>query len=204
MVIGVLALQGGYAAHVAMLTQCGCVTQLVKTPADLQRVDGLIIPGGESSTLLMLLDTMQLRDALLTFHQQQKPIFGTCAGMILLARTVSEPTQASLGLIDIDVQRNAYGRQLASHIVQTTDVSVAEWTTSPLELVFIRAPQIIAQQSTVDTLICYQDMPVMVRQGNCFAASFHPELSSEQRIHRYFINCVQSHASETNTAADRI
>lgn len=191
--IGVLALQGGYAAHVSRLAQYDCATQLVKTPTDLQQVDGLIIPGGESSTLLTLLNATQLQQALIAFHAQQKPIFGTCAGMILLAREVTAPAQPALGFMDITVQRNAYGRQLDSRIVSTTDTSVSAWQQTPLELIFIRAPQIVSQGATVQTLLSYQGKPVCVQQAHCMAASFHPELGQDQRLHRYFIEKVQQH-----------
>ena len=193
MLIGILALQGGYVAHATMLTRCGCAYQFVKTAAELAGVDALIIPGGESSTLLNLIEKQQLKTPLQQFYEEKKPVFGTCAGMILMARTVTEPDQMTLGWIDIAVKRNAYGRQRESLIISTMDFSIGEIDKSdktPLELVFIRAPRVTSTQADVDVLVRYNDTPVMLRQNHCLVASFHPELGTDTRVHRYFIEMV--------------
>ncbi len=190
MTVGVLALQGGFAAHQNQLNKLNVKNRLVKKPEELQGLSGLIIPGGESSTLLKLMAPFNWLSALRQFSQQGGAIFGTCAGMILLANEVS-PDQDSLGLIDMSVVRNAYGRQQESFITTTNDVDVS--MTAPLELVFIRAPKITRCGPDVDVLVSLADQPVMVRQGNAFAASFHPELSDSPLVHQIFVrHCQQA------------
>lgn len=185
MMVGVLALQGGYAAHQSHLQQLGIRTCLIKKPQQLQGLSGLIIPGGESGVLLKLMAPFNWLPAIQQFVQQGGAVFGTCAGMILLAAQVS-PEQASLGLIDIDVERNAYGRQCDSFIANTDDVDQA--IAPSLELVFIRAPRITRSGSDVSTLVALNGKAVMVQQGRCLAASFHPELSQDLSLHRYFVS----------------
>jgi pyridoxal 5'-phosphate synthase pdxT subunit len=178
--IGVLALQGDYEAHVRAVERAGARAVEVRTARELGAVDGLIIPGGESSTMLKLLDREGMFDALREFGAT-KPLFGTCAGAILMASAVTNPVQASLGLIDMTVERNAYGRQLDSRVVRLED---------GVEAVFIRAPIIRETRGDVKILATYNGDPVWVEQGRHVAATFHPELSGDTRIHEYFIRKV--------------
>lgn len=194
MLIGILALQGDFAAHAKKITELGQKWQLVKQPDDLANVDGLIMPGGESSALLKLMAPFNFDVALIEFARSGKPIFGTCAGMILLAKNIV-PQQRSLGLIDITVQRNAYGRQLDSFIAPGEIVgkgllACATGQNHPpaMELVFIRAPQIESIDSKeVEILVTYQGAPMMVQQRSVLAASFHPELTKDSLIYDYFL-----------------
>jgi 5'-phosphate synthase pdxT subunit len=178
--VGVLALQGDFEAHKRALARAGAEAVEVRTAAQLDRVDGLILPGGESTTMLKLLEDEGLFEPLRRFGQQ-RPIFGTCAGAILLATKVLNPAQKSLDLVNITVERNAYGRQLDSRIVSLP------WNGSGLEAVFIRAPIIRRMGPNVSVLAAYQDMPVLVEQGRHLVATFHPELSGDPRIHRLFL-----------------
>jgi len=178
--IGVLALQGDFEAHRKALERAGARAVEVRTAAQLEAVDGLVIPGGESTTMLKLLDGERLFEPLRRFGAA-RPIFGTCAGAILLATRVTHPEQESLGLMDIDVERNAYGRQLDSHVARLDDAEGG-----PLEAVFIRAPAIRRAGSGVKVLARYKGDPVLVEQGLHMAATFHPELTSDSRVHRLF------------------
>jgi len=181
--IGVLALQGDFDAHRRRLEELGAEVVLVKKPEQLDEVEGLIIPGGESGTFLKLLgDTgfTKLRDFVLT-----KPVFGTCAGCILLAHEVENPTQKGLGAIDIGVRRNAYGRQIDSFITQAAS------ELGDIEMVFIRAPKITRVGQGVHVLATEKDDPVLVRQGRVMAATFHPELSQDGRVHAAFLELVK-------------
>ncbi|WP_089721343.1 pyridoxal 5'-phosphate synthase glutaminase subunit PdxT [Candidatus Entotheonella palauensis] len=187
--VGVLALQGDYEAHGRVLSELDVSWQLVKMPRELDAVDSLIIPGGESTTLLKLMAPIAMRPALERFHAQGRPIFGTCAGLILLARETRMPAQESLGLIDIVVERNAYGRQIDSFIGEGTPL-VADLEPAPLEMVFIRAPKIAELQASVTPLATCQDVVVLARQDNVLVASFHPELTSDRRVHQYFLDMV--------------
>ena len=182
--IGILALQGAYQAHATCLTQLGVAYQWVKHPKDLASIDALILPGGESSVLLSLLQENSLFSALQSF---KKPILGTCAGAILLAQTVESPSQASLGHIAMTITRNAYGRQLASHISMGTWQATSP--TQPLEIVLIRAPIIRSlDASTVKVLVTdNHGHPVGVQQGCYLAMCFHPELSDSTLVHQYFL-----------------
>jgi len=184
--IGVLAIQGDYAAHAAALQETGATPSLVKTPEDLrldgQSLDGLILPGGESTTMLKFLEKRHFFEALRDFCAQ-KPVFGTCAGTILLAREVLNPPQRSLGLLDAVVERNAYGRQIDSTIL-TAETTLPG---GPLEMVFIRAPRISAIGPGVEALAWRDGFPALVRQGAVMAATFHPELSHDRRVHRLFV-----------------
>ncbi len=191
-VAGVLALQGDFEAHARILRRAGAEAIEVRTAADLETAEGLILPGGESTTMLKLLRDDHLFEPLRRFGET-KPIFGTCAGAILLANHVTSPTQASLGLMDIDVERNAYGRQLDSRIVNL-DVSGLE--DGHLEAVFIRAPIIRRAGPAVHVLARYDGNPVLVEQGRHLAATFHPELSGDPRIHQLFLSKVEANAAQ--------
>jgi 5'-phosphate synthase pdxT subunit len=178
--VGVLALQGDFEAHRNALERAGARAVEVRTASELEGVDGLIIPGGESSTMLKLIGMEGLFEPLKEFGQR-KPIFGTCAGAILLATEVLNPSQASLGLMDLTVERNAYGRQIDSRIANI------EVGGHPAEAVFIRAPIIRRVGPQARILAEYRGDPVMVEQGKHLVATFHPELSANGRIHREFV-----------------
>ena len=185
--IGVLAIQGDYEAHAAALEDSGATASLIKTPDALASLDGLVLPGGESTTMLKFLERGGFFEALQAFAQQ-KPVFGTCAGAILLAREVRNPTQRSLGLLDIAVERNAYGRQIDSAII-TEPTSLPG---GPLEMVFSRAPRIVQTGPHVEVLAHRDGFPVLIRQGRRLAATFHPELSADHRVHKLFVDGVLS------------
>jgi pyridoxal 5'-phosphate synthase pdxT subunit len=186
MKIGVLALQGDFDAHRLRLQELGAEVVLVKKPEQLDEIDGLVIPGGESSTFLKLLGPdgfQKLKDFVLT-----RPSFGTCAGAILLAKEVENPPQSGLGAIDIAIRRNAYGRQIDSSIREGL------FRGSPIEMVFIRAPKIERLGPGVEVLATQgkDNNPVAVRQGSTMAATFHPELTNDSRIHRTFLQLVEN------------
>jgi pyridoxal 5'-phosphate synthase pdxT subunit len=183
--IGILALQGDFEAHRRALAQAGAIASEVRTAADLAQVDALIVPGGESTTMLKLLDSEKLFAPLRAFGQE-KPIFGTCAGAILLATEVLHPKQASLGLMNLTVERNGYGRQIDSRIAQI------DWGGKQLEAVFIRAPVIRRVGSATSILATYCGNPVLVEEGRHLAATFHPELTAGSPIHGYFIAKVRA------------
>jgi 5'-phosphate synthase pdxT subunit len=186
LVIGVLALQGAYDAHAKTLTTLGATPRLVRTPAQLEDLDGLIMPGGESTTMLKFLDRNKFFDVLETFVRTT-PTFGTCAGAILLAARVENPPQRSLAALDITVERNAYGRQIDSTILHATTALPGP----PLEMVFIRAPRITATGPGVEILARRDGFPTLVRSGNLLAATFHPELSRDPRVHQLFLAIVR-------------
>ena len=192
MTIGVLALQGDFDLHRKALARIGHESVEVRLPRQLERVDGLIMPGGESTTLLKLLDEWEFVPALEKFHAAGKPIFGTCAGLILLAREVESPAQPSLGLIDITAERNAYGRQKESF--EATGSGDLGEGPAPLKMVFIRAPRMRRLGHGVTPLAHYRDECVMARQGSVLVAAFHPELTDEPAVHRYFALMVRSSA----------
>ena len=185
--IGVLAIQGDYAAHAQALEEAGAQAVEVRKPEDLNGVDGLVIPGGESTTFLKLLERGGLLARLQTFVQQ-KPTFGTCAGCILLAEEVLHPKQESLAVLHATVERNAYGRQIDSSI----ENAQTKLTGGPMEMVYIRAPRIARVSSDVEVLAERDGFPVLVRQGQLLAATFHPELSDDRRVHEYFVEMVKS------------
>ena len=187
-VIGVLALQGAFAAHAKTLEALGVEAKLVRTPAELEGIDGLIIPGGESTTFLKFLERDGFLGALEKFVQST-PTFGTCAGAILLAKEVHNPEQASLGVLDIAVERNAYGRQIDSAIL----TEPTKLPGDPLEMVFIRAPRITCIGAGVENLAERDGSPVLVRQGHLLAATFHPELGHDPRVHQVFLDIVEKH-----------
>ena len=187
--IGVLAIQGDYAAHAEALAESGASPSLVKTPKDLRpdgrSLDGLILPGGESTTMLRFLDKHNFFGTLKDFCAA-RPVFGTCAGAILLARQVLNPPQRSLGQLDATVERNAYGRQIDSAILTVE----TELPGGPLEMVFIRAPRILETGPGVAVLARRDGFPVLVIQGSVMAATFHPELAPDRRVHQLFVQTV--------------
>lgn len=184
--IGVLALQGDYASHSRALEEIGVRVRMVRKAQELTGIDGLIIPGGESTTFLKLLAREGLFEPLQSFAAC-RPTFGTCAGCILLAKHVSGPEQESLGVLDASVERNAYGRQIDSEIL-TNETSLPG---GPLEMVFIRAPRISEVGAEVEVLATRDGSPILVREKNLLAATFHPELSEDRRVHRYFLQIIQ-------------
>ena len=188
--IGILAVQGDFAAHAARLGELGAVTIEVRTVEDLEGCDGLILPGGESTTQLQFLQEEGLFDAVKQFAADGGAIFGTCAGAILLATEVKNPPQASLGLLDMTVLRNAYGRQLASDVF----FGPSKLTDGPMEMVFIRAPIIDRVGRGVEVLAEYAGKPVLVQKANILAGTFHPELTDDSRVHRFFLDLVASQA----------
>ena len=188
--IGVLAIQGDYAAHATALHEAGAEPVLVRKPDELSGVDGLIIPGGESTTFLRFLERDGFLESLRTFAAAT-PTFGTCAGCILLATKVLHPPQASLAVLDATVERNAYGRQIDSSIEETPTQLGTNFDNGPLETVYIRAPRIQSVGKDVRVLAERDGFPVLVRQGHLLAATFHPELSSDRRVHRYFVDMVR-------------
>lgn len=184
--IGVLAIQGDYAAHALALVEAGAEPREIRNPEELDAIDALVLPGGESTTMLKFLEKRNFFEALREFCIR-KPVFGTCAGSILLAREVRNPAQRSLGVLDAVVERNSYGRQIDSTI-ETAETSLSG---GPLEMVFIRAPKISHVGEGVEVLATEGSDPVAVRQGSAMAATFHPELSEDTRVHRAFLNMVQ-------------
>jgi pyridoxal 5'-phosphate synthase pdxT subunit len=187
MKIGVLAIQGDYEAHKARLEQLGANVTLVRKPEQLDALDGIVIPGGESSTFLNFLTEHGFLEKLRDFVST-KPTFGTCAGAILLAKQVENPPQQSLEALDIRIRRNAYGRQIDSSIRQVR----SKLGEKPLEMVFIRAPKIVRTGKGVEVLATAGGDPVLVRQGKIMAATFHPELSEDTRVHQEFLKLVKN------------
>jgi 5'-phosphate synthase pdxT subunit len=184
--IGVLAIQGDYAAHARALIDTGAEPVMVRTPEELRGLDALVIPGGESTTMLRFLERDNFLAELKNFVEE-KPAFGTCAGCILLAKEVVHPAQASLRVLNARVERNAYGRQIDSAII-TQETAVLG---GPLEMVYIRAPRITKVGPEVEVLADRDGFPVLVRQGKLMAATFHPELSIDRRVHQLFVDLVR-------------
>ncbi len=191
MKIGVLAIQGDYQAHKARLEQLGAEVTLVRKPEQLDAIDAIVIPGGESSTFLNFLAERGFLEKLRNFVRT-KPTFGTCAGAILLATEVENPPQESLHALDIRIRRNAYGRQNESFISQAK----TQMGDRPLEMVFIRAPKIVSTGKNVEVLASEGGDPVLVRQGRIMAATFHPELSDDTRVHQEFLKLVKNGTGE--------
>jgi 5'-phosphate synthase pdxT subunit len=190
--IGVLALQGDFEAHVRALRGIGCAPAEVRRVEQLRGLDGLVLPGGESTTLLRLMDDEPWFDRLRAFHARGGALFGTCAGVILLAREVRHPAQASLGLLDAVVERNAWGRQVESFEARLDPSELG----ADLRGVFIRAPRLVELGDRVRVLGRFGGEPVLVRQGRILAATFHPELTGDPRIHRGFVEIVAADGGE--------
>ena len=184
--IGVLALQGAFDVHAKRLTELGAKAVLVRRPEQLAELDGLVIPGGESTTFLKNLERAGFYDVLDAFVHS-KPVFGTCAGCILLAKDVANPPQRSFGVLDVSVERNAYGRQNDS-VILNAETSLPG---GPLEMVYIRAPRISRVGAAVETLATRNGDPTLVRQGRLLAATFHPELTEDLRVHQLFLDMVK-------------
>ncbi len=197
--IGILAVQGDYEAHGRMLERMGVEYRFVRTPEELEGCDGLILPGGESTTQLQFLEEEGLREAMAKFARSGGAIFGTCAGAILLARDVKHPEQASLGMMDMTVVRNAYGRQIASDVVSGRTTLKRD----PLEMVFIRGPVIERVGRDVKVLAEYAGRPVLVEQGRVLAATFHPELTDDTTVHRHFLEMATGRNGKEAAVAAR-
>lgn len=185
--IGVLAMQGAFQKHVEALQRCGVEARPVRTAPEIAASAGLIIPGGESTTIGMLLERFALTDAIRGLAARGAPIFGTCAGMILLAKEILGSSQPRLGFMDIAVRRNAFGRQVDSF---ETDLEVKGFN-QPVRAVFIRAPYIESVAPHVEVLAEFEGKPVLARQDHFLAAAFHPELTEDPRIHQYFLSLVR-------------
>lgn len=184
--IGVLALQGAFDVHAKRLAELGAEVRLVRKPEELAGLDALVIPGGESTTFLKNLERVGFYDTLETFVQTH-PVFGTCAGCILLAKEVTSPPQRSFAVLDVSVERNAYGRQNDS-VILNEETSLPG---GPLEMVFIRAPRIARVGDAVEVLATRDGHPTLVREGGMLAATFHPELTEDTRVHAYFLEMVR-------------
>lgn len=196
MKIGILALQGDFAEHINIIDKLGIQPIEIRQPAQLEALDCLIIPGGESTTMLKLMHSYNLFQPIKELANNGLPIMGTCAGMVLLAKKVSNPDMNTLALMDIEVKRNAFGRQLDSF---ETKISIPLLGDEPFQAVFIRAPLIDDAGPDVDIIGRLPDNKIVAaRQGNILALSFHPELSNDSRIHRYFLEKVASYKSEGN------
>jgi len=197
MIVGVLALQGAFELHQQRLSELGVASRQVRTPRDLIGVDALVMPGGESTTMSKLLTSSGLFDAISELLAAQVPVFGTCAGMILLAAEVEDgrPDQRSFGAIDITVQRNGYGRQVDSF--ETDLVIPALGTGATFHGVFIRAPKVVRVGEQVEVLASHDGSPVLLRQGVVCVASFHPELAGDHRLHARFLNSFQQSQTES-------
>lgn len=187
--IGVVSYQGDFQRHISMLNQLGAETREVRNHSDLQGVHGVVLPGGESTTIGMLMERFGVAEALKTRAAEGLPVFGTCAGLILLAEEILNSTQPRLNLLPITVERNAYGRQIESFEASFSSTLFDE---TAIEGVFIRAPRIRRWASDVEILADFEREPILVRYGNILGASFHPELTQDTRIHRYFLEMVDA------------
>jgi 5'-phosphate synthase pdxT subunit len=189
MILGILGLQGDFYAHQRMAEKLGIETIIVRGPEDFEKIDGLVIPGGESTTITRLLSRYNLIKPLRKFHKEGKPIFGTCTGMILLAKKIdNHPKQSSFNFIDIYVKRNAYGRQVDSF---EEDVEIPTLGKKPFRGVFIRAPKISKIGKNVESLAKHNSDHILVREGNVLVGSFHPELTEDTRVYGYFLEMVK-------------
>jgi 5'-phosphate synthase pdxT subunit len=193
--IGILAIQGDFAAHAAMLHSLGAEAVEVRTVADLDPCDALVLPGGESTTQLQFLQEEGLFESIQKFAASNHPIFGTCAGAILLATKVENPPQASLGLVEMTVLRNAYGRQLASDVF----FGPTRLKSEPMEMVFIRGPIIENVGAGVEVLAEYAGKPALVQKGSVLAATFHPELTSDTSVHEHFLSLVVAYRTSLSS-----
>lgn len=200
MKIGILAVQGDYEAHAAMLHRLGAETVEVRTVADLDGSEGIILPGGESTTQLQFLQEGGLYDAIRKFSANGGPVFGTCAGAILLATRVKNPEQPSLGLLEMTVLRNGYGRQLASDVFFGPNKLKSE----PLEMVFIRGPIIESVARDVQVLAERAGKPTLVQKNNLLAATFHPELSGDTTVHEHFLKMASLQAAGSEKAGETL
>ncbi|MDF2440132.1 MAG: pyridoxal 5-phosphate synthase pdxT subunit [Abditibacteriota bacterium] len=205
--IGVLALQGDFQAHAEMLRECGVEAIEVRSADDLQRIDGLVIPGGESTTMSRLCDRYGLWEPLRARVEGGMGVFGTCAGLIMLAKNISGGTrnfaQSTLGALDIDVARNAYGKQLDSFEANLDLKGMPQDASKavPLHAVFIRAPRIDRVGEGVEVLARHNDAPVVVRHQKCMGAAFHPEIAGDTRLHQLWLDSLQSDAPSTAESA---
>ncbi len=198
MLVGVLALQGDVAEHVAALEKAGAAAIPVKTHAELERVDGLVIPGGESTTVMKLLARFELAEPIVARVRAGMPLWGTCMGMIVVARDVAGLDQPSLGLLDVTVRRNAFGRQNDSAEI---DLAIPALGARRFPAIFIRAPWIERAGPAVEMLAERDGHGVMVRQGAVLGTSFHPELTADPRVHAYFLSMVEAAVGKATTAA---
>ncbi len=198
--VGVLALQGNFALHIGMLRRLGVDAVEIRRVPALEGLSGIILPGGESSTMLQFLVEENLLEPLRAFHRQGGALFGTCAGAILLAREVCNPEQPSLGLLDIEIRRNGYGRQLESHLGTAPCSELGE---PDLPLVMIRAPVITTTGRRVQVLAAWRGQPVFVRQGRVLATTFHPELTEDPRIHAHFLEALSGAPAARGTISSR-
>lgn len=187
--IGVLALQGDFARHLEAFKRLGVTATEVREPKDLNGLSGLVLPGGESTAMLKLMEGTGMEDAIRSFHEKGGALFGTCAGLILIADRVTDPEQRSLQLLDVDVERNAYGRQADSF---EADLETRIGKDQPFRGVFIRAPRVTRQGPDVLVLARANGDPVLLREGNVLAATFHPEMTDDLRVHRYFVQEVRN------------
>lgn len=187
--VGVLALQGDYLEHQRMLDRLGCPSRQVRNAGELQGLRALILPGGESTTMIKFIEEESLMEPLKKLHAAGAAFYGTCAGAILLATEVSAPSQQSLGFLDVAIERNGYGRQIDSHIASGECALLGQ---DPLPMVFIRAPVIQRTGSAVRVLAQHRGQPVLVQQQRILASTFHPEMSDDTRVHQYFLEEVVS------------
>ena len=198
-IVGVLALQGDFAEHVALLRRLGAETREVRLPSDVSGIHGLVLPGGETTTISRLIDQYGLRDPILSMAREGAPLWGTCAGLIAMARKTEGRDDPVLGLMDIDVERNAYGRQVDSF---ETEIDVPALGEARFHAIFIRAPRIQRTGPEVETLARLEDgTAVAVRQGALLGTSFHPELTEDPRFHAYFLRTVKEREHSSRVAA---
>ncbi|KLK98447.1 glutamine amidotransferase [Bacillus pumilus] len=190
--IGVLGLQGAVREHIQSIEACGVEGKIIKRVEELESVDGLIIPGGESTTMRRLMDTYQFIDPIKAFAAQGKPIFGTCAGLIMLAKHIEDREDAHLGLLNVSVARNSFGRQVDSF---EADLEV-KGLDAPFTGVFIRAPHIISADDSVEIMAEYDGRIVMAKENNLLGCSFHPELTDDHRLTQLFVDMVKSYKTK--------
>lgn len=187
--VGVLALQGAFSKHIQVIKSLHVNTQEVRSESELSRCDALIIPGGESTTMMRLINFSNLREPLVSFAQE-KPVFGTCAGIILLSKEILSDKMQPLGILDISIERNAFGRQIESFSAEINLFLDAK-RPHPFHAFFIRAPRIKRIGPSVQVLASFNDEPILVKQGHIFGATFHPELTGNPLIHQHFLKELQ-------------